>query len=115
MWTDNVHLVLETIQLYEFFDTGFGDRYVLTPFVINYLQHSITAEDKFKFIEKICAYYADLLKSLYSFISLEPNTAGLDENGSEMKRQNSNQVKSTTLIKRRATGDGAIKSKTFGL
>jgi hypothetical protein len=70
MWGDNVHLVLETIQLYEFFDSGFGDRYVLTPFVINYLHHSITEKDKQIFTEKICAYFACLLKSLYNYVSL---------------------------------------------
>jgi uncharacterized membrane protein len=113
MWSDNVSQLLDIIKVYEFFDTGFGDRFVLTPFVINYLRHSISAETKLNFTEKICAYYADLLKALYSFISLN-TVPSKDRDGSEMKKSLSNMT-ANNFVKRRTKRDAPIKSKTLGL
>lgn len=102
--------LLDVIQTYELFDSGFGERYVLTNFVNDYLRRSIAESDRVYFTEKICAYYADLLKALYSFIELK-HESSRDGNGSEMKKSNS--LKLSQPVKRsRTKRDGPIKSKT---
>lgn len=69
MWAGSEKLI-EIIQIYEFLETGYGDKYVVTPFVVDFLHQTMQTNDKETFIEKICSYYCELLKQLYRIISL---------------------------------------------
>ena len=41
MWNENVEKQIEILKLYEFLEIGFGENYLVTPFVINFLQQTI--------------------------------------------------------------------------
>jgi hypothetical protein len=72
MWgsTISVEQQLKTIEIYEFLDLGFGKSYIVTPFVANYLQKTIPDSTRNQYMNKICAFYCDVLKNLYSIIEL---------------------------------------------
>jgi len=72
MWTSTMSIEqqLEVIQIYEFLDFGFGSNYIVTPFVANYLQKTIPDSTRTKYMNKICAFYCEMLKDLYNIIEL---------------------------------------------
>jgi len=114
MWGENVEQQLKVIEIYDFFEIGFDDCYIVTPFVTNYLQETIQNSDKDTFVEKICAYYSVLLKRLYKIISLADKVSD---------KKSSQQISSTTsktlnafkyprLIPRERRSN-SVESKTF--
>ena len=41
MWNELVERQIEILQLYEFLEIGFGENYIVTPFLIDFLQETI--------------------------------------------------------------------------
>ena len=65
MWDPQVEKTLAQIKQYEFLQISYKDDYFLTPLIVDFLHQSIQQEDKYNFMNKICAYFGDLLKRLY--------------------------------------------------
>jgi hypothetical protein len=71
MWSGEVENSIKVIKLYEFLDLGFGEKFIVLPFVINFLQETVSEKDKEGFVKKICTYYGGLLRRLFQIISLD--------------------------------------------
>ena len=69
MWKGNITKSLENLEQFTFLEVG-AEKYVLTPYMISYIQDSIDKETKSKYMNIICNFYKVILFNSYVQIGL---------------------------------------------
>ena len=70
MWNMDVTEILQDLEKLSFLEVGV-EKYVLTPYMISYINDQLDLSTKIDYMKRICNFYKDLLKKNYEQIGSE--------------------------------------------
>lgn len=86
MWDQNLEKSLGNLEQLSFLEVGV-EKYVLTPYMLSYIDGSIELASKYNYMTIICQFYMDILLDSYRQIgkqqSLDKNDLGIHTDGAE--------------------------------
>ena len=69
MWKDKIEKSLENLEQLTFLEVGV-EKYMLTPYMISYVNQTIEMDSKSKYMKIICNFYKEILFDSYLKIGL---------------------------------------------